>query len=146
MKNTPLLLFISLPTFAADISGAWELDKEKTEEFNSKYSVQEQLEKVLFACSNEVIEFHNGTFQASATDYPCSYQDKNTIVKGHNLKAKYKIVGKTSNSVVIEFVSQDKTKTYGQYHFINPDLVWLYVGDSGELESSNVRRYYRKQK
>jgi hypothetical protein len=45
MKNVFFLLFISLPAFAGDLSGVWKIDKEKTEEFNSKYAVQKELAK-----------------------------------------------------------------------------------------------------
>jgi len=143
-----LLILLTISSFANafEFEGTWILDKENTTSFNDEHTIQTKLAKTLFACSNGQLIVKKDKLRQKSKSHQCAYKEKITKIDGYDIEFPYKIISSDTDSIVIQAIGAENHISHGIYHIVNDDIIWMYSGGAGFMESSHVRYYYKRVK
>lgn len=150
MKKIALVTLCSLYSFVshADIVGVWELDIDKTIQFNTKNSRVTKLWKSLFKCfaNNSTLTINSSHYIYVAKDHTCSHDGKKADIKGYKMKFPYRIIFDNSEKSILVANNKEGYDFSEVIYKVSDDVIWTYYfGDAPEY-NSHIRNYYKRKK
>ena len=128
--------------------GTWVSDREKTIEFNKKYSILKpiQMEFLSKISGLLTIEYQKGNLSKEHMpkySYTLNGKEIKNDEEWEETK-KYKILGYTESSIIIESVNQIFGKMIYTLQFEDENTYWIYL--SNDISTLHAREYFKKIK
>lgn len=136
-------LFISLPIFAYDLIGSWEINIEKSLDFNKKNINMSPVAKSLFKCSisHTKLIFLSKKYELHIAGHECAHDDKKSYINGVYEKYEYNLVLSNANQGVLKITHASNNEKFILVNWINNNEFWLDQSDA-----ENIVRYFYKRK
>jgi hypothetical protein len=150
LKTIILLSLLTLSSFchSINIEGTWKSDAKLTMKFNDSHAKLTKIQRLLLSelMGNLIISYKGSTLTSTMPKTTVTTKGKPTDFEGFAEIEKYKIIGETTDTLVLEITSQTGEKNYSILRFENENLYWVYVPHSSNIINVHIREYFVRQK
>ncbi len=130
---------------AYDLSGVWNVDVEKTIQFNADAAKFSDLRLALLKCDSEntKLKISEEVIYSYTRAHSCSYKGKSAEIESQDNKFTYKVLHKTTRQMAILNISEANEEYMQIVNWLSENEYW--IDSQGEDPSSPpVRYFYRK--
>lgn len=145
-----LAFFSSVCVSEPALVGTWKSDKDRTLDFIKSYAkVNDNTEEFLSQVMGHLtLRFDGKTVHLRTPDQTLSISGESHDWEGMDETTEYNVVFRNENTVAItSYDKLIKKETIAVYHFIDQDLMWVYVsGFDAGLSDMHYREYFKRVK